>query len=212
MKLKILALLALTAMITHGLAVAQELQKEPQGYRLEGRDIPRYYLIKHFFPSAHTACVVEVDFCEFFLRELGLSNSSRDALARAVARSRELEYGKFGPRVYVDEEAGVRKEMGRGNSLPHPETFASEEEYMQVVAEFEDEKARSLADIWADFIEEVEAAGDLMTGVDRYIDERIADSTSTVSDEPFEDPQHAIWRTSAAFNARLRSRAAQAND
>jgi hypothetical protein len=205
MKARITIRTVILALLLAAASAAQPGDEEALSHKLDGRDLPRYHLLPGFFAGVHSDCVIVPQLCDDLLESIGFDEKSAEVLMKAVVRYRELEFGEHGPRVYSDKEAGQTVEMGRGNRGPDPRGFATEEEYMQALAELEDEKARRLADIYAELQRDAAELGVSLTGIEQYFQQRLAPQSSATSNKPF-DAASALWRTSAAFEERFEER------
>jgi hypothetical protein len=212
----------LVATSSHGQSSAEEQPRASNGsasmdsvtlgYRLEGKDVPKFYAVQHFLGIVYSRAQAEDQrLFSALMRDLGLEGlGSEAALRRTAERAYKLLFGAEGSIVVereflVEGQNGSRSvsntlEYGRGPQLDAEgnSAVATEE---QAKAN-QSQKARDIADVYVDLIREIREQGASAEGVGRYISESITPTMSLGSDEPLDEPRDYVL----VFEERMRER------
>ncbi len=189
-----------------GLGQVPEREPPDLAFHLDGEQVPRYYLALHFFRLAYFALQHNSDTRAALLQSLKIEEHSavEQALHKALIRAHQLETGESEVSTSYTSESGRQTTVVIGSAEPKlaPSDFASDAEYMSFINSKEIAQAEALALIYRDLEVELAKAGASMAGIERYIHDQIAPSTSMASDKPL-DSANPTWKVGEAFERRL---------
>jgi hypothetical protein len=202
----VLLLAAIFLVPATGLGQAAERELPDLAFHLAGEQVPRYYLALHFFRLAYFALEHNSDTRAALLQALKIEENStaEQALHKALIRAHQLETGESKVSTSYTTESGRQTTVVIGSAEPKvaPSDFASDAEYMSFINSKEIAQAEALALIYRDLEADMANAGASMVGIERYIHDQIAPSTSMASDKPL-NSDNPTWKVGEAFERRL---------